>query len=65
VAKSTIRFDSIILERLPPIASEDQRVRALADLGFSLSSMFYTVGATSISSDEVLKAAELKALREQ
>jgi hypothetical protein len=27
--------------------------------------MFYTVGATSISSDEVLKAAELKALREQ
>ncbi len=27
--------------------------------------MFYAVGATSISSDEVLKAAELKALREQ
>jgi hypothetical protein len=27
--------------------------------------MFYTVGSTSVSSDEVLKAAELKALREQ
>jgi hypothetical protein len=36
-------------------------VKALADAGFNLSAMFYTVGATSISSDEVLKAAEYKA----
>ncbi len=51
--------------RPPPTASEDQWIRSLADSDFSLSSMFYTVGATSISSDEVLKVAQLKAMREQ
>jgi hypothetical protein len=51
--------------KLPAKPIEAQRVQALAGTGFNLSSMFYTVGSISISSDETLQAAELKALREQ
>lgn len=51
--------------RISADASEEERVKALAEKGFSLQTMFYTVGSTSISADEVFLSAEYKANNER
>lgn len=76
LAKTGINADALRLKaprqvvalnrnRVSADASEEERVRAMADAGLSLSSIFYTVGSTSISSDEMMKAYELKRRREK
>jgi len=47
--------------RIPADDSEEERVKALADKGFTLQMMFYTVGSTSISADKVFLSEEYKA----
>jgi hypothetical protein len=50
-----------LCKRILADASEEERVKALAEKGFSLQTMFYTVGSTSINADEVFLSAEYKA----
>jgi len=46
-------------------ATEAERIKALSNIGFNLSSIFHTVGSTSVSSDEIFLSAEYKASRER
>jgi len=46
--------------RLPNDATVDEQVRALANIPHSLSSVWFTLGAQSISSNQVLQSAELR-----
>ncbi len=46
-------------------ATEAERIKALSNIGFNLSSIFHTVGSTLVSSDEISLSAEYKASRER
>jgi uncharacterized protein YfbU (UPF0304 family) len=46
--------------RVSTMSSEEERIIALATSGFNLSSMFFTVGPSSLSTDSIFKAIEYK-----
>jgi hypothetical protein len=49
-----------LVHRLSKQTSEEERVIALAKSGISLSSIFFVVGPSCLSADEIFKAIEYK-----
>ena len=49
-----------LLQRLPPEATREQKVKAVVQAGINLSSLFYQVGPTCLSTDMIFQAFESK-----
>jgi len=50
------------LKRLSKSATEEERVNTIIKHGFSLSTLFHTLGPNTLSCDEIFVALEYKAL---
>ena len=51
-----------LLRRLPPEATREEKVKAVVQAGINLSSLFYQVGPTCLSTDMIFQAFEYKEL---
>jgi len=54
--------ENILEQRLPESATTEERVKAIVKGGVSLSSVFYTIGPSCLSTDEMFQAMEYKDL---
>ena len=53
---------SNLQNRIPKVATVEQHVKAIEQSGITLSSLFFTIGPNSLSTDEIFQAFEHKAL---